>query len=187
MSFDPSTAKAIEENRFDPSTARAFQETPSGAVTGFAGGIKHTGEFLSSRDPGIDYRTGVPSAGLRAGFSFMSGEAEKTNFLDQKVGQGNWGKDSFGAYFIKPEGLSKLGIKSDKPISLDEQLATRYDIADIAGDIPTIIGGAGAGIAASGLGAPSGMALSALGAMGARSYTELGKNLLGYRKFCVAP
>ena len=182
MSFDPSTAKAIEENRFDPSTARAFQETPSGAVTGFAGGIKHTGEFLSSRDPGIDYRTGVPSAGLRAGFSFMSGEAEKTNFLDQKVGQGNWGKDSFGAYFIKPEGLSKLGIKSDKPISLDEQLATRYDIADIAGDIPTIIGGAGAGIAASGLGAPAGMALSALGAMGARSYTELGKNLLGYRK-----
>lgn len=164
---------------------RAFEGTPEGAVTG----LKNLGtqlrsgtEFLSQRDPGIDYASGVPKAGLRAGFSFMSGESEKSNYLDQKIGKGLWGKDSFGAYFVKPEGLAKIGIKSDRPVSLDEQTLSRFDLADLAGDVPTIVGGAGAGIAASGLGLIPGLALATLGGAGGKAYSEFGKNLLGYRR-----
>lgn len=179
MSFDPSTARP-EESRFDPSSA--FAETPGGAVTGIAQPKQTVSDFLSRRDPDVNYRTGVPDWKVRAGFSFMSSEEEKTNFLNKQVGEGNWNKDSFGAYVIKPEGLSKLGIKSDKSVALDEQLATRYDIADIAGDVPTIVGGVGAGMAATGLGAVPGMALTALGAAGGKAYAELGKQLAGYGK-----
>jgi len=182
MTFDPSTARPVEQPKFDPSTAREFQETPGGAVTGIRGQLRQGTEFLSQRDPGIDYRTGVPSFGLRAGFSFMAGEEEKSSFLDQKVGKGNWGKDSFGAYFISPEGLTKLGIKSDKPVALDEQLASRYDIADIAGDLPAITGGVGGALIGSGLGAVPGMALTALGAMGGKAYGEIGKRVAGFGK-----
>jgi len=174
-----------EAYRREAPPTRAFEGTPAGAVTGLRnlGDSVRTGtEWLSQRDPGIDYATGVPDAGLRAGFSFMSGEAEKTNYLDQKIGKDLWGKDSFGAYFVKPEGLSKIGVQSDKPVSLDEQTLSRFDLADLAGDAPSIVGGVGAGLAATGLGAPAGMALTALGAAGGKAYSEIGKNLLGYRK-----
>lgn len=180
----------VEGGRFggipieEPAPTRAFGITAEGAVTGLrnlGSSIKTGTEFLSQRDPGIDYATGVPRAGLRSGFSFMSGEAEKANYLDQKIGKDLWGKDSFGAYFVKPEGLKRIGIQSDKPVSLDEQTLSRFDLADIAGDVPAIIGGVGAGLMASGLGFPAGAGLTALGAAGARAYSEVGKNILGFR------
>src|SRR3990167_3813999 len=87
-------------------------------------------DILSGRDPGIDYKSGIPNAMFRAGFSRMTNEAEKDNFLNKRIGAGRWGKDSAGAYFVKPEGLRTLGIKSDIPVAIDEQTASRYDIAD---------------------------------------------------------
>ena len=139
-------------------------------------------EMMSSRDPGIDYGTGVPDAAFRAGFSRMTNEPEKENYLNRSVGQGAWGKDSFGAYYLKPEGLAKLGITWLKePTSIDEQTTSRYDIADVAGDLPAIAGGAGLGIAATGLGAIPGMALAGLGAMGGKAIDEVVKNLQGYQ------
>src|SRR3990167_4024985 len=98
--------------------------------------------IMSSREEGIDYSTGVKNAAFRAGFSRMSNDAEKTNYLNRSIGAGKWDKDSFGAYYIKPEGLSALGMKSDKPVSIDEQTTSRYDFADVAGDLPSIVGGA---------------------------------------------
>src|SRR3990167_7303646 len=137
------TAPVESANKgWEDAPRRAFEGTPAGAATGIrnlGSAIKTGTEFLSQRDPGIDYATGIPKAGLRAGFSFMSGESEKANYLDQKIGKGLWGKDSFGAYFVKPEGLAKIGIQSDKPVSLDEQTLSRFDLADIAGDVPSII------------------------------------------------
>ena len=169
----------------EPAPTRAFEGTPAGAVTGLRNlgpAIKTGAEFLSQRDPGIDYASGVPNAGLRAGFSFMSGEQEKANYLDTKIGKDLWGKDNFGAYFVKPEGLKKIGIQSDKPVSLDEQTLSRFDLADLAGDVPSAVGGIGAGLAASGVGAIPGMAMAALGSAGGKAYSELGKNLLGLRR-----
>jgi len=130
-------------------------------------------DALSARDPGIDYKTGIPNAMFRAGFSRMTNEAEKSNFLNLRVGQGKWGRDSRGAYFIKPEGLEKFGVKSKIPVSIDEQTATRYDIADVAGDIPAIAGGAGFGMMASGAGFVPGMAMAGLGAAGGKAIDEI--------------
>lgn len=138
-------------------------------------------EFMSSRDEGIDYSTGVQNAAFRAGFSRMSNDAEKANYLNRSVGAGKWDKDSFGAYYVKPEGLAALGMKSGKPVSIDEQTASRYDIADIAGDAPAIIGGVGGGMAASGVGLLPGMGLSALGAAGGKAFDEILKNIQGYQ------
>lgn len=138
-------------------------------------------EFLNSRDEGIDYSTGVKNAAFRAGFSRMSNDAEKANYLDRNIGSGKWGKDSFGAYYLKPDGLSKLGMRSEKPVSIDEQFGSRYDLADVAGDLPSIAGGVGAGMAASGIGIVPGMALAGLGAAGGKAFDEILKNFQGYQ------
>jgi len=141
--------------------------------------LRYGADFLSSRDPGIDYRTGIPSASFRYNFSRMTNDAEKEQYLNKNVGKDLWGRDSFGAYFIKPEGLKTFGISSDKPVSIDEQFSTRYDVADIGGDAPAIAGGVLGGL----LGLPTGpvgsMALAAQGAMGGRALSEIVKNLRG--------
>ena len=136
-------------------------------------------EFLSQRDPGIDYRSGVSNAAFRAGFSRMTNDAEKTRFMNRSVGRENWDKDSFGAFYIKPQGLRIFGIRSDKPISLDEQRTTLYDVADVAGDIPPIAGAVAGGMAASGAGLLPGMGMAALGAAGGKALDEIVKNLQG--------
>src|SRR3990167_6457380 len=164
---------------------RAFESTPEGGVSGMRaiGSAVRTGsEFLSQRDPGIDYASGVGDAKLRAGFSFMSGDAEKSNFLNQQFGEGNWGKDSFGAYFVKPEGLKRVGVKSDKPVSFDEQTWSRYDVADIAGDVPTIAGGIAGGVLGSRAGPLAGISAAALGGAAGRAASEIGKTAAGYAR-----
>ena len=151
-----------------------------GAVIESARDTLRTGaEFMSQRDPGIDYRTGVNNAAFRAAFSRMSNDAEKSQYLDRTVGKGAWGKDSFGAYFIKPEGLRRFGMESKMPVSLDEQLTTRYDLADLAGDAPAVLGAVGGGMAASGLGVFPGLALAGLGAAGGKAIDEIVKNIAG--------
>lgn len=142
-------------------------------------GMRSGADILSGRDPGIDYKTGVQNAMFRAGFSRMTNDAEKANYLNMKVGEGNWAKDSGGAYYLKPAGLKRIGVDSAKPVSIDEQSASRYDLADYAGDLPAIIGGTGMGIAASGVGVLPGMALAGLGAMGGKAIDEIIKNQQG--------
>lgn len=146
---------------------------------GLQDALHTTAEFMSQRDPGIDYRTGVPKAWFRAGFSRMSNDAEKAQFLDRSVGAGQWGKDSYGAYFIKPEGLKRLGLESDLPVSMDEQTTTRYDVADLAGDAPALIGGTAAAMATGGLGLLPALGMTALGSAGGKAYDEIAKNLSG--------
>lgn len=136
-------------------------------------------DAISGRDPGIDYKTGIPSAVFRAAFSRMTNDAEKANYLNRSVGEGKWGKDSRGAYFIKPEGLRRFGVTSQIPVSIDEQTATRYDIADVAGDAPAIAGGVAGGLAASGFGLLPGMAMAGLGAAGGKALDEIVKNVQG--------
>ena len=141
--------------------------------------VRSGAEFLSQRDPDIDYKTGIPSASFRANFSRMTNDQEKSQFLDKTVGKNRWGKDSFGAYFVKPEGLGALGIQSTKPVSIDEQSTTRYDIADFAGDAPAIGGAVLGGLLGGPLGVGPGMAMAAQGAMGGRGIGEIFKNLRG--------
>ena len=137
-------------------------------------------DAIMLRDPGVDYQSGVKNFALRAGFSRMSNDAERQNYLNQQVGEGNFGMDRFGRYYIHPEGLARLGIQSDKPIALEEPGTTRYDIADVTGSAPGFIGATGGALAASGLGALPGMGLAALGAAGGAAYDELLKRAQGY-------
>ena len=149
------------------------------AIEGAREGIRNATEFMSSRDSGIDYKTGVTNAAFRAGFSRMSNDAEKENFLNRSIGKGNWEKDSFGAFVLNPEGLKRLGIKSAVPVAMDEQRTTKYDVADVAGDLPAVAGGIGGGMAASGLGVIPGLGMAALGAAGGKALDEIVKNFQG--------
>lgn len=139
-------------------------------------------DALSGRDPGIDYSTGVGHVPFRAGFSRMTNDAEKANYLNMRVGQGNWGKDSSGAYYINPQGLQRIGITSKKPVSIDEQRTTVADVADFAGDAPAVLGGLGAGMMASGAGALPGMLAAAGGAVTGKALDELVKNQQGLQR-----
>lgn len=148
-----------------------------------AEGVRETAagvlDSLNRRDPGIDYKTGVSNVAFRAGFSRMDNEAERTKFLDRVVGPGEWGKDSFGAYFIKPSGLKRIGMVGDKPLAIDEQKTTLRDAADYAGSIPSIAGAVAGGMAATGMGAIPAMGLAGLGAAGGKALDEVVKNLQG--------
>src|SRR5512146_2047332 len=108
-------------------------------------------DFATRREPGIDYFSGVPLLGLRAGLSRMDNEEEQKGYLETQVGEGNVRKDKFGAWIIEPAGLLKIGIRSDRPVAIDEQRATLSDVADLAGSAPAFFGGAGAAVAANGM------------------------------------
>lgn len=159
-------------------TKDGWEEAPSR----FSETVKNVLGSAERRDEGIDYATGISSPVFRSGFSRMSSDDERANYLDMNVGKGLWGKDSFGAYYLQPEGAAKFGVKSDKPVSIDEQSVTTSDVADWAGDAPAIAGGVGMGMAATGLGLPAGLALAGLGAAGGKAIDEVVKNVQGYRK-----
>lgn len=142
--------------------------------------VQEAKDAILLRDPGVDYESGVKDFGLRANFGRMSNDAERENYLAQKVGSGNFGKDKAGRYYIHPIGLEKLGIQSGKPIALDESGASRYDVADLVGDAPAVVGATGMAMAGSGLGFFPGIGLAALGAAGGKAFDELAKRSQGY-------
>lgn len=134
---------------------------------------------IMMRDPGVDYETGVKDFALRSMFSRGSDDKEREAILNKMVGEGNYGKDKFGRYYVHPAGLAKRGITSSKPIALEDSSLTRYDAADIAGDLPALIGSAGYGIAASGAGFPAGVGMAGLGAMTGKAFDEIAKRYEG--------
>jgi hypothetical protein len=164
---------------FGPARLNPNLAAQGARAEGVQDAMRTAAERLSRRDEGIDYKTGVGNAAFRAAFSRMDNDAEKAKFLDRSIGKDRWGKDSYGAYFIRPEGLRTLGMESQLPVSIDEQVTTRYDVADWAGDAPAVAGALGGGLAASGLGAPAGLALAGLGAAGGTAIDEIVKNVMG--------
>ena len=173
MAFDAASAVLVGSSGFDPSSAVLENE----ALRAQAAPQK---DVYNQRDPDVDYATGLKNFRFRSAFSRMTNPEEQAQFLDKFLGSGNWRKDSFGAYVVEPAGLAKLGQKSDMPVALDEQTASRYDVADIVGDLPAIAGGTAVAIAAS---RAPGMVLPALmaagGAMGGKGLLEVYKNLAG--------
>jgi len=126
---------------------------------------------------------GVPDFGFRAGLSAMDTDPERENYLNRITGQGGWTKDRFNQYALTPQGMTTL---NQPPIAtiIDEPGLSRYDVADVAGDLPGIAGATGAGLMASGLGWAPGMAIAGLGAAGGKALGELyeeykGLNLQG--------
>ena len=137
-------------------------------------------QFVSRREPGIDYSTGIRDVGLRAGLSRQDTEEERAQFLNKQFGKDNWFKDHFGAYIVKPEGLDKIKQPHyGLPVAFDEQRNTLMDFADFAGDAPTIAGATVAGLASGGIGALPAIGLVGLGAAGGKGYQETAEALMG--------
>ena len=135
---------------------------------------------LLRHDKEFDY-SGVPAARFRAALSRADTDQERKAFLDKSVGKDGYTNDSFGRLALTPDGMTKLGLKSKsgKPVVVDEGQFSRYDLADMAGSAPSIIGAMGAGAAATGVGLPAGVALAALGAAGGKGYGEAIEAILG--------
>ena len=102
----------------------------------------------SSEQKGFDTRTGVRDASLRASLSAAETNPEQEAIL-QKFGlqSEDYLRDSRGRLAVTPEGGKKLGLELAENTLIDEEGFSRYDLADIAGIAPEVIGGIGGAIA----------------------------------------
>ena len=114
---------------------RSEQEMIEGDMVGL-------GAAIYDRDKGIDYHTGVQNFGLRYDLGRDDTPEEKEKRLDERVGAGNWGKDSSGEYYLNEAGTKAVGTEyNGYPVAIDEQrFSPVYDVADLLGDAPAIIG-----------------------------------------------
>tara|TARA_A100001515_G_scaffold99672_1_gene80554 strand:+ start:3925 stop:7170 length:3246 start_codon:yes stop_codon:yes gene_type:complete len=114
----------------------------------------------SLKDPNVDYTTGLKDFRIRAGFSNKELDSEKAAYLTDRVGSDGFRQDKGGRFIITKEGRKKLGMPDGPEFAVDEEGASRYDIADFLGEsgIPLTVG-IGASIAASGVGLLPGLAI----------------------------
>ena len=118
----------------------------------------------------FDTTSGIQDAGLRAKLSAAETPAEEELQLRELYGltEQDYDRDSRGRLAITPSGGKKLGLDLSKATLIDEGGFSRYDLADLAGIVPEVVGGvAGAakGFAAGAPFGPLGMLLgSAVGA-----------------------
>lgn len=130
------------------------------------------------RDPDISQK-GVQDFTFRSGLSRMDTPEEKESFLVKTVGKEGYARDRKGNLVLMPKGLRALGQEGDRPTIIDEPTLTRYDIADLRGDAPAIIGATAAGIATGGLGFVPAVGLTALGAGSAKAIDEAADYMRG--------
>ena len=96
----------------------------------------------------FDTNTGIKSASLRAALSAAENNAEEDAILAKfDIREGEFLRDKRGRLALTPEGASKFGQETDKNILIDEDGFSRYDLADLAGIAPELIGGIGGAIA----------------------------------------
>ena len=96
----------------------------------------------------FDTNTGIKSASLRAALSAAENNAEEDAILAKfDISEGEFLRDKRGRLALTPEGASKLGQTVEKNTLIDEDGFSRYDLADLAGIAPELIGGIGGAIA----------------------------------------
>lgn len=149
------------------------------ALKGAEHAVKDAFSQVSQKSPGVDYTKEVQEWAFRGGFSRMDSDNERASWLESKVGKGEFLKDDYGTWIIKPSGAMKLGIQTDKPIPIDMPEVNRYDVADWAGDAPAVAGGVLGGVATAGAGFLPAMAVAGLGAMGGKGIDEAVQSLQG--------
>jgi hypothetical protein len=120
---------------------------------------------ILAQDPEFD-PSGVPDFGLRSGLSRADTPEERKAFLDEWAGPKGWTQDRFGAYALTPAGMTRLGYPhKGKPVLIDEPWSlTRYDIADLSGEAPAIVGATAGALATGGAGFIPGVLATAGGA-----------------------
>ena len=96
----------------------------------------------------FDNSTGIKSASLRAALSAAENNAEEDAILAKfDISEGEFLRDKRGRLALTPEGASKLGQTVEKNTLIDEDGFSRYDLADLAGIAPELIGSIGGAIA----------------------------------------
>ena len=105
------------------------------------------------KDPGVDYETGVKDFGLRYKLGNLELQSEKEEYLKDKVGEDGFRLDKGGRFILTNKGREALNLGEGKELAIDEEGASRYDIADFAGTGGlSLATGIGAGILMSGTG-----------------------------------
>lgn len=140
-------------------------------------------DTLAKRQKGVDYGTGVADFGLRAGLSRMSSDEERAGYLDKNVGPGMWGQDTYGAHYLTPEGMDKLGLQhKGMPTAIDEHGPSWGDLADVAGEVPHAGAAVAAGMAMTGAGAIPALATLYVTGLATRAIDETVKAVQGYTR-----
>lgn len=128
----------------------------------------------------VDRDTGINHLPFRGDLSEMTGIKEKSNFLNDIIGEKNWGVGNRGQddFVIQTkEGLDRLELGhlwKGKPIAIDEEGTSMSDVfGDTRGAAPPVLGGLLAGIGTGGLGFIPAMAASGAGAAIGKGLDEL--------------
>ena len=96
----------------------------------------------------FDTNTGIKSASLRSALSAAENRDEEAAILAKfDIGEDQYVRDKRGRLALTPEGAAKFGQETDKNILIDEDGFSRYDLADLAGIAPELIGAVGGAIA----------------------------------------
>ena len=137
-------------------------------------------------EPQFDYDTGVKNKLLRFNLANADTQNEKELVLNSVVGEGNWGVDRAGKYYLKEEGLINIGDE----IPLDEGKVGRIidekspfskqDFIEMAAYAPQFLAAMGAGMRFSGYGFIPGVVASGVAEVGGYLTQELAEYLQGY-------
>lgn len=131
--------------------------------------------------PGFD-PSGIRDMAIRARLGASDTPQEAISYLEELAGAGQVSQDPYGRLAVSPSGMRAMGLMappSGLPTLVEEPWVSGYDIADVIGDIPEILGAIGGGMMASGAGFLPGMLASGGGAAAGKLLGEAGESALG--------
>ena len=138
-------------------------------------------------EPQFDYDTGVKNKLLRFNLANADTPNEKELVLNSVVGEGNWGVDRAGKYYLKQEGLINIG--DEIPLEegkvgriIDEKSPfSKQDFIEMAAYAPQFLAAMGAGMRFSGYGFVPGVIASGAGEVAGYLTSEMIEYLQGYQ------
>ena len=138
-------------------------------------------------EPQFDYDTGVKNKLLRFNLANADTQNEKELVLNSVVGEGNWGVDRAGKYYLKEEGLINIG--DEIPLEegkvgriIDEKSPfSKQDFIEMSAYAPQFLAAMGAGMRFSGYGFVPGVIASGVAEVGGYLTQELIEYLQGYQ------
>ena len=137
-------------------------------------------------EPQYDYNTGIKNKLLRFNLANADTQVEKELILNKVVGEGNWGADRKGKYYLKKEGLFNIG--DEIPLEdgkegriIDEKSPfSKQDFIEMGAYAPQFLAAMGAGLRFSGYGFMPGVIASGVGEVAGYLTQELIEYLQGY-------
>tara|TARA_R110001583_G_scaffold20056_3_gene77812 strand:+ start:2149 stop:5670 length:3522 start_codon:yes stop_codon:yes gene_type:complete len=105
-------------------------------------GATSSSETDPLKDPEVDYLSGLKNFRIRAGLANKEKPEEKAAYLEEQVGADGFRKDKGGRFILTQKGREKLGLPEGPDLAIDEEGASRYDVADFLGEtaVPLSVG-----------------------------------------------